>query len=68
MATEVRIVTERIMRDGVAVLLQQVHYVNLKKIVTRELDAKTGIPMQIVKIMHILDLEDDDDSLELACN
>ena len=68
MATEVRLVTERIMRDGVAVLLQQVHYVNLKKIVTRELDAKTGIPMQIVKIMHILDLEDDDDSLELACN
>jgi hypothetical protein len=68
MATEVRIVTERIMRDGVAVLLQQVHYINLKKIVTRELDAKTGIPMQIVKIMHILDLEDDDDSLELACN
>ena len=68
MATEVRIVTERIIRDGVAVLLQQVHYVNLKKIVTRELDAKTGIPMQIVKIMHILDLEDDDDSLELACN
>jgi hypothetical protein len=68
MANEVRIVTERIMRDGVAVLLQQVHYVNLKKIVTRELDAKTGIPMQIVKIMHILDLEDDDDSLELACN
>ncbi len=68
MAPEVRIVTERIMRDGVAVLLQQVHYVNLKKIVTRELDAKTGIPMQIVKIMHILDLEDDDDSLELACN
>ena len=56
MANEVKIVTERIMRDGVAVLLQQVHYVNLKKIVTRELDAKTGIPMQIVKIMHILDL------------
>lgn len=68
MATEVRIVTERIIRDGVTVLLQQVHYINLKKIVTRELDAKTGIPMQIVKIMHILDLEDDDDSLELACN
>jgi hypothetical protein len=68
MATEVRIVTERIIRDGVTVLLQQVHYVNLKKIVTRELDAKTGIPMQIVKIMHILDLEDDDDSPELACN
>ena len=68
MATEVRIVTERIIRDGVTVLLQQVHYINLKKIVTRELDAKTGIPMQIVKIMHILDLEDDDDSLELTCN
>lgn len=68
MATEVKIVTERIIRDGVTVLLQQVHYINLKKIVTRELDAKTGIPMQIVKIMHILDLEDDDDSLELACN
>tara|TARA_R110000868_G_scaffold224055_1_gene475935 strand:+ start:640 stop:846 length:207 start_codon:yes stop_codon:yes gene_type:complete len=68
MANEVRIVTERIMRDGVAVLLQQVHYVNLKKIVTRELDAKTGIPMQIVKIMHILDLEEDDESPELACN
>jgi hypothetical protein len=56
MANEVKIVTERIMRDGVAVLLQQVHYINLKKIVTRELDAKTGVPMQIVKIMHILDL------------
>lgn len=68
MATEVRIVTERIIRDGVTVLLQQVHYINLKKIVTRELDAKTGIPMQIVKIMHILDLEDNDDSLELTCN
>jgi hypothetical protein len=68
MANEVRIVTERIMRDGVAVLLQQVHYVNLKKIVTRELDAKTGIPMQIVKIMHILDLEEDNESPELACN
>ena len=68
MANEVRIVTERIMRDGVAVLLQQVHYVNLKKIVTRELDAKTGIPMQIVKIMHILDLGEDDESPELACN
>jgi len=68
MANEVRIVTERIMRDGVAVLLQQVHYVNLKKIVTRELDAKTGIPMQIVKIMHILDLEEDDSTPELACN
>lgn len=68
MANEVRIVTERIMRDGVAVLLQQVHYVNLKKIVTRELDAKTGIPMQIVKIMHILDLEDEGSTPELACN
>jgi hypothetical protein len=68
MANEVKIVTERIMRDGVAVLLQQVHYVNLKKIVTRELDAKTGIPMEIVKIKHILDLEDDDESPELACN
>jgi hypothetical protein len=68
MANEVRIVTERIMRDGVAVLLQQVHYINLKKIVTRELDAKTGIPMQIVKIMHILDLEEDDSTPELACN
>ena len=68
MANEVKIVTERIMRDGVAVLLQQVHYVNLKKIVTRELDAKTGIPMQIVKIKHILDLEEDDESPELACN
>jgi hypothetical protein len=68
MANEVKIVTERIMRDGVAVLLQQVHYVNLKKIVTRELDAKTGIPMDIVKIKHILDLEDDDESPELACN
>ena len=68
MATDVRIVTERIMRDGVAVLLQQVHYVNLKKIVTRELDAKTGIPMQIVKIMHILDMEEDDSTPELACN
>lgn len=68
MATEVRIVTERIIKDGVTVLLQQVHYINLKKIVTRELDAKTGIPMQIVKIMHILDLEDDDESPELACN
>lgn len=68
MATDVRIVTERIMRDGVAVLLQQVHYINLKKIVTRELDAKTGIPMQIVKIMHILDMEEDDSTPELACN
>lgn len=68
MATEVRIVTERIMRDGVTVMLQQVHYINLKKIVTRELDAKTGIPMQIVKIMHILELDDDDESPELACN
>jgi hypothetical protein len=68
MANEVRIVTERIMRDGVAVLLQQVHYVNLKKIVTRELDAKTGIPMQIVKIMHILDLEEESSTPELACN
>jgi len=68
MANEVRIVTERIMRDGVAVLLQQVHYVNLKKIVTRELDAKTGIPMQIVKIMHILDLEEEGSTPELACN
>ena len=68
MANEVKIVTERIMRDGVAVLLQQVHYVNLKKIVTRELDAKTGIPMQIVKIMHILDLGEDDSTPELACN
>jgi hypothetical protein len=68
MANEVKIVTERIMRDGVAVLLQQVHYVNLKKIVTRELDAKTGIPMEIVKIKHILDLEEDNESPELACN
>lgn len=68
MATEVRIVTERIMRDGVTIMLQQVHYINLKKIVTRELDAKTGIPMQIVKIMHILELDDDDESPELACN
>lgn len=68
MAKDVKIVTERIIRDGVSVLLQQVHYVNLKKIVTRELDAKTGIPMQIVKIMHILDLEEDDSTPELACN
>lgn len=68
MANDVKIVTERIIRDGVSVLLQQVHYVNLKKIVTRELDAKTGIPMQIVKIMHILDLEEDDSTPELACN
>jgi hypothetical protein len=59
MANDVRIITERIIRDGVAVLLQQVHYVNLKKIVTRELDAKTGIPMQIVQIKHYLDLSED---------
>ena len=59
MANEVKIVTERIMRDGVAVLLQQVHYVNLKKIVTRELDVKTGLPMQIVQIKHYLDLGED---------
>jgi hypothetical protein len=62
MANEVKIVTQRIIRDGVLILLQQVHYVNLKKIVTRELDAKTGIPMEIVKIKHILDTP------ELACN
>jgi|688.fasta_scaffold842171_1 hypothetical protein len=68
MANDVKIVTERIIRDGVSVLLQQVHYVNLKKIVTRELDAKTGIPMQIIQIMHILDLEEDDSTPELACN
>lgn len=68
MANDVKIVTERIIRDGISVLLQQVHYVNLKKIVTRELDAKTGIPMQIIQIMHILDLEEDDSTPELACN
>lgn len=68
MANDVKIVTERIIRDGASVLLQQVHYVNLKKIVTRELDAKTGIPMQIIQIMHILDLEEDDSTPELACN
>ena len=68
MANDVKIVTERIIRDGVSVLLQQVHYVNLKMIVTRELDAKTGIPMQIIQIMHILDLEEDDSTPELACN
>jgi hypothetical protein len=54
MANDVKIVTSRIIRDGVAVLLQQVHYVNLKKIVTRELDAKTGLPTQIVQIKHFL--------------
>jgi len=43
MANDVKIITERIIRDGVAVLLQQVHYVNLKKIVTRELDVQTGL-------------------------
>lgn len=68
MAKDVKIVTKRIIRDGVSVLLQQVHYVNLKKIVTRELDAKTGIPMQIIQIMYILDLEEDDSTPELACN
>ena len=55
MANDVRIITERIIRDGVAVLLQQVHYVRLKKIVTRELDAKTGVPVKIVQIKHYLD-------------
>lgn len=59
MANDVKIITERIIRDGVAVLLQQVHYVNLKKIVTRELDVKTGLPMQIVQIKHYLDLGED---------
>lgn len=59
MANDVKIITERIIRDGVAVLLQQVHYVNLKKIVTRELDAKTGLPTQIVQIKHFLDLGED---------
>lgn len=59
MANDVRIKTERIIRDGVAVMLQKVHYVNLNKIVTRELDAKTGIPTQIVQIMHILQLDDE---------
>ena len=66
MANDVRIITERIIRDGVAVLLQQVHYVNLKKIVTRELDAKTGMPVRIVQIKHILDLGEDDSTPELA--
>jgi hypothetical protein len=59
MANDVKIITKRIIRDGVAVLLQQVHYVNLKKIVTRELDVKTGLPMQIVQIKHYLDLGED---------
>ena len=59
MANDVKIITKRIIRDGVAVLLQQVHYVNLKKIVTRELDVKTGLPTQIVQIKHYLDLGKD---------
>jgi len=59
MANDVKIITERIIRDGVAVLLQQVHYVNLKKIVTRELDVQTGLPKDIVQIKHYLDLGED---------
>ena len=48
MVNDVKIVTERIIKDGVAILLQQVHYVNLKKIVTRELDAQTGMPVHLI--------------------
>lgn len=59
MVNDVKIITERIIRDGVAVLLQQVHYVNLKKIVTRELDANTGLPKDILKVTHILQVDEE---------
>jgi hypothetical protein len=59
MAQDVTVINERIIREGVVIILQKVHYKNLKKIVTRELDSRTGIPTQIVQIMHILQLEDE---------
>lgn len=60
MIQEVAISTERVIQEGRTILLQKVHYKNLKKIVTRELDVLTGIPVSIVQVMHILDMDEPD--------
>jgi hypothetical protein len=60
MIQDVAISTERIVQEGRTLVLQHVHYLKLKKIVTRELDILTGIPQDIVKILHILELDPGD--------
>jgi hypothetical protein len=60
MIQDVAITTERIVQEGTSILLQHVHYLKLKKIVTRKLDLLTGIPEDIVQVLHILELDPED--------
>lgn len=60
MIQDVAITTERIVQEGTNVLLQHVHYLKLKKIVTRKLNLLTGIPEDIVQVLHILELDPED--------
>lgn len=46
--------TKEVIENGVSKLLQYVHYKSLKKLVVRELDRNTKIPVEIVKIVHYI--------------
>ena len=46
--------TKEVIKDGKSKLLQYVNYTRLKKLVIRELDKRTGEPIDIVKTVHYL--------------